>query len=43
MEGLLIFVLGIILLDLAAIRWGVDTTDGPGSNEWQKRRAWDGL
>jgi hypothetical protein len=31
------------LLGLAALRWGVDSTDGPESPEWNRRRAWRGL
>lgn len=33
-------VAGLRLLDLAAWRWGVDSTDGPDSPEWTLRRAW---
>jgi hypothetical protein len=37
------FLLSLPLLGLAALRWGVDTTDGLDSPEWQRRRAWRGL
>jgi hypothetical protein len=35
--------LSLPLLGLAALRWGVDSTDGPDSREWKRRRAWRGL
>ena len=31
---------GLALLDLAAMRWGADTTDGFNSPEWQRRLRW---
>jgi len=34
---LAIFVLALILLDLAAWRWGVDSSDGLNSLEWEHR------
>ena len=36
----LILLLGFILLDLAALRWGVDSGDGIDSPEWQRRYTW---
>ena len=30
----------IIVLDLAAMRWGVISLDGPNSPEWERRRNW---
>ncbi len=36
----LILLLGFILLDLAALRWGVDSGDGIDSPEWQRRYMW---
>ena len=38
--GLLIV---LVLLYLATLRWGVDSTDGPDSREWERRRGWRGL
>ncbi len=35
---MLVFILALILLDVAAIRWGVDSTDGLDSREWERRR-----
>jgi hypothetical protein len=38
----LMFLVGLLALDLAAWRWGVDSTDGPDSPEWERRRDWRG-
>ena len=40
---LVIATLALLLLALAAWRWGVDSTDGPDSPEWERRRAWRGF
>ena len=40
---LVIAFLALVLLALAANRWGVDSTDGPDSPEWTHRRAWRGF
>ena len=42
MEAVVI-VLALMLLALAADRWGVDSVDGPDSLEWERRRHWRGL
>lgn len=34
-----ILALILIVLDLAALRWGVDSRDGLNSPEWQRRQA----
>lgn len=36
----LILLFGFIILDLAALRWGVDSGDGIDSAEWQRRYTW---
>jgi hypothetical protein len=41
MEGILVLIVGAILLDLAALRWAVDSTEGLDSAEWQRREAWN--
>jgi len=38
-----IVLLVLVLLALAASRWGVDSTDGVDSPEWARRRAWRGF
>jgi hypothetical protein len=30
----------LVLVGLAALRWGVDSTDGADSPEWERRRNW---
>jgi hypothetical protein len=30
----------LIVLDIAAMRWGVSSLDGPDSPEWERRRNW---
>ena len=43
--GVMILMIALVLLialGLAALRWGVDTTDGPDSPEWERRRTWRG-
>ncbi len=39
---ILCLVLSIILLDIAAWLWGVDTTERFNSPEWERRREWGG-
>lgn len=38
---MLLLIIGLATLGLAAHRWGVDSTDGPDSAEWVRRRAWN--
>jgi hypothetical protein len=40
METLLILILLYIVFDLAALRWGFDSTEKPESPEWERRRMW---
>ena len=42
MEALIVLGL-VLLLAVAAGRWGVDSTDGLDSLEWERRRAWRGF
>ena len=42
MEALIGLVL-LVLLAMAAERWGVDSTDGLDSLEWERRRTWRGF
>ena len=34
---------GLVGLNLAVWRWGVDSRDGFASEEWQRRRSWRGF
>ena len=40
MITILIFVLAFVLLDLAATRWGIDSTEDINSREWERRAHW---
>ena len=40
MIAILILVLAFVLLDMAALRWGSDTTEGIDSCEWSRRAHW---
>ncbi|HXX77268.1 MAG TPA: hypothetical protein VEI53_02170 [Ktedonobacteraceae bacterium] len=40
MAILLVIILALIALDLAAKRWGADSSEGFNSSEWSKREEW---
>lgn len=40
MEILLIVIMLVIALDIASLRWGVDSTEQIDSPEWERRVAW---
>jgi len=42
MEFLIILVM-LVLLDIAAMRWGAVSLDGPDSSEWERRHSWYGF
>ncbi|MEO8973122.1 MAG: hypothetical protein ABI406_16165 [Ktedonobacteraceae bacterium] len=33
----------LIILNIAAWKWGFDSTDGINSPEWERRRSWGGF
>jgi hypothetical protein len=33
----------LLVLDIAALRWGFDSTDHIDSLEWERRRQWKAL
>ena len=33
----------LIVLDIAAMRWGAISLDGPDSPEWERRQRWHGF
>ncbi len=37
---LLLFLLTFIILDVAALRWGFNSTEGFNSCEWSRREHW---
>ena len=41
--GFVLFVVFFVAFDLAALRWGVDSTDGLNSLEWERRQWWFGF
>ena len=38
-----IILIAQIALALAALRWGVNSTDGINSTEWERRQRWYGF
>jgi len=40
METLLVLILLVIAIDIAALRWGFDSTEKIGSPEWERRADW---
>ena len=42
METLLIVIMLFIVLDMASLRWGFDSTDRINSPEWKRRQEWGG-
>jgi hypothetical protein len=40
METLLILMMPVIVLDIASLRWGFDSTEKIDSPEWERRVAW---
>ncbi len=43
MEMLLVILLALIVLGLAAKRWGVNSTEDFNSPEWSKRNDWGAI
>jgi hypothetical protein len=43
MEIVLVILLMFIVLDLAAWRWGVDSTENFNSPEWNRRKNWGAI
>ena len=39
----IIIMIGLVALALAAMRWGVNSTDGINSPEWECRQRWYGF
>ena len=42
MMEMIFFMLLLIILGLAAHQWGVNSSDGPESPEWERRQRWYG-
>jgi len=43
METLCFLLIALIVLDIAAYHWGVDSSDGINSPEWKRRQEWPGF
>ncbi len=43
MMEIALFIIMLIVLDIAANRWGVHSIDGPDSPEWERRQRWYGF
>jgi hypothetical protein len=43
MVELMIVLAVVAIFEVAAWRWGVDSTDGINSSEWSRRRDWPGF
>jgi len=43
MEFLIILFTALIVLDIAALRWGSQSNDGIDSPEWERRQRWYGF
>jgi hypothetical protein len=43
MEIALVILLAFIVLDLAAGRWGVNSTEDFNSTEWNRRKNWGAI
>ena len=42
-EILILWITGLVLLDITALMWGADSRDGIYSAEWSRRRGWRGF
>ena len=43
MEFIIGLLIGFIVFDLVALRWGVDSRDRVDSPEWERRQRWYGF
>ena len=43
MFTLCLLIVLLVALDLAALRWGFDSSDGLNSLEWERRQRWSGF
>ena len=43
MEMLLVILIALIILDIAARRWGVNSTEDFNSPEWSRRKEWGAI
>ena len=43
MAILFLIILVLVVLSIAAYRWGVNSSDGVNSSEWERRQQWLGF
>jgi hypothetical protein len=43
MEMILVVLIALIILDIAARRWGVNSTEDFNSPEWSRRKEWGSI
>ena len=43
MEMLLVILIALIILDIAARRWGANSTEDFNSPEWSRRKEWGAI
>jgi len=43
MSILFLLILAVVVLSLAAYRWGANSSDGVNSSEWERRQRWFGF
>ena len=43
MEIVLVILLALVVLDIAARRWGVNSTENFNSPEWNRRKNWGAI
>ena len=40
---IVVLLVALVLLDLAVVRWGVDSRERFDSPEWERRKSWRGF
>ena len=43
MTILFLLILALVVLSMAAYRWGANSSDGVNSSEWERRQQWVGF
>jgi len=43
MEFVIGLLIGLVVFDLVALRWGLDSKDSVDSPEWERRQRWFGF
>jgi len=43
MEFVIGLLIGLVVFDLVALRWGLDSKDNVDSPEWERRQRWFGF